>query len=100
MDIKATYEDQYLVSINKEVYEKLNSIYYFETDGKKRVMKNIDEYINKIYDETNITDIKIKDTTNGYFIKYIVNDYRREIFCYTITEVIIHLRELYNEYGK
>lgn len=94
MEIKEIYNDEYLVTINKQVYEKLKDIYYFETTGKKQVMENINKSLNEIYNKTNITNIKIEDSLHGYFIKYFVNDYKKEIFCYTLTEVIIHLRRL------
>ena len=97
MDIKEVYNNEYLVTIDKKVYEKLRDIYFFETTGKKQVMKNIDETINMIYDKTNIKDILIKDSPRGYYITYFVNGYFKEIFCYTITEVVIHLNKLCNK---
>ena len=95
MKIKEVYNDTFLVEINKNVYEKLQDIYYFETTGKKQVLDNIEEMKKEIYNKTNIMNITIEDSLHGYFIKYIVNDYKKEIFCYTLTEVVIHLRRLY-----
>lgn len=94
MDIKEVYKDTFLVNIDKKVYEKLQDIYYFETIGKKKTMENIQELIEKILDNTDITNIDIVDTNNGYVIKYTGNCFLpREIFCYTLSEVIIHLKQ-------
>lgn len=94
MDIKEVYKDTFLVNIDKKVYEKLQDIYYFETIGKKKTMENIQELIEKILDNTDITNIDIVDTNNGYIIKYAGNYFKtREIFCYTLSEVIIHLKQ-------
>ena len=97
MEIKEIYNNEYLVTINKQVYEKLKDIYYFETTGKTQMIENINESLNEIYDKTNITNITIEDSLHGYFIKYVVNDYTKEIFCYTLIEVVIHLRSLLNK---
>ena len=76
------------------MYEKLQDIYYFETTGKKKTLENINELINKIIDSTNIDTITVEDTQNGYVIKYTGDCFlTREIFCYTLSEVIIHLRQ-------
>lgn len=94
MDIKEVYKDTFLVNIDKKVYEKLQDIYYFETIGKKKTMEKIQELIEKILDTTNITNITIEDTEKGYIIKYMSNYFMtRETFCYTLSEVIIHLRQ-------
>ena len=94
MDIKEVYKDTFLVDIDKKVYEKLQDIYYFETVGKKKTLENINELINKIIDSTNIDTITVEDTQKGYIIKYTSNCFLpREIFCYTLSEVIIHLRQ-------
>ena len=75
--------------------EKLDDIIYFETTGKKKTLDNINKLIAEIIDVTNITNINLADLNNGYIIEYVCNDnYRHEIFCYTLTEVIIHLRYL------
>ena len=94
MDIKEVYKDAFLVDIDKKVYEKLQDIYYFETTGKKKTLENINELITKILDNSNIDTITVEDTQNGYIIKYTGNCFLpREIFCYTLSEVIIHLRQ-------
>lgn len=97
MKIKEVYNDTFLVEIDKNVYEKLQDIYYFETIGKKQVLDNIEEMKKEIYNKTNITNIIIEDALHGYFIKYVVNDCKKEIFCYTLTEVVIHLKRLYTK---
>lgn len=94
MDIKEVYKDTFLVNIDKKVYKKLQDIYYFETVGKKKTMENIQQLIKKIIDSTNIDTITVEDTQNGYIIKYTGNCFlKREIFCYTLSEVIIHLKQ-------
>lgn len=94
MDIKEVYKDTFLVNIDKKVYEKLQDIYYFETVGKKKTMENIQQLIKKIIDSTNIDTITVEDTQNGYIIKYTGNCFiKRGIFCCTLSEVIIHLRQ-------
>lgn len=93
MEIKEVYKDEYLVTINKQVYEKLQDIYYFETTGKKQVLNNINTMIDVIIEKTNISHIDIEDSNRGYYIKYTIdNKYKHEIFAYTLSEVIIHLR--------
>lgn len=75
--------------------EKLDDIIYFETTGKKKTLDNINKLIAEIIDVTNITNINLADLNNGYIIEYVCSDnYKHEIFCYTLTEVIIHLRYL------
>lgn len=75
--------------------EKLDDIIYFETAGKKKTLDNINNLIAEILDVTNITNINLADLTRGYIIEYVCSDnYKHEIFCYTLTEVIIHLRYL------
>lgn len=94
MDIKEVYKDTFLVNIDKKVYEKLQDIYYFETIGKKKTMENIQELIKKILDTTNIDTITVEDTKSGYTIRYTGNYFMtHEIFCYTLSEVIIHLKQ-------
>ena len=93
MEIKEVYNDEYLATINKQVYEKLQDVYYFETTGKKQVLNNINTMIDKIKEKTNISHINIEDTNKGYYIKYTIdNKYNHEIFAYTLSEVIIHLQ--------
>ena len=75
--------------------EKLDDIIYFETTGKKKTLANINTLIEEVIDVTNITSINLADLTRGYIIEYVCSDnYKHEIFCYTLTEVIIHLRYL------
>ena len=75
--------------------EKLDDIIYFETTGKKKTLANINNLIEEVINVTNITKINLADITRGYIIEYICSDnYKHEIFCYTLTEVIIHLRYL------
>ena len=94
MNIKEVHKDTFLVDIDKKVYEKLQDIYYFETTGKKKTLENINELIKKVVDNTNIDTITIEDTQNGYIIKYTDNCFlKRAIFCCTLSEVIIHLRQ-------
>ena len=94
MNIKEVHKDTFLVDIDKKVYEKLQDIYYFETTGKKKMLENINELINKIIDNTNIDTITVEDTQKGYIIKCTGNCFLpRKIFCCTLSEVIIHLRQ-------
>lgn len=93
MNIKEVYNDEYLATISKQVYDKLQDIYYFETRGKKQMLNNINTMIDKIKEKTNISHIDIEDTNKGYYIKYTIdNTYKHEIFAYTLSEVIIHLQ--------
>lgn len=91
--IKESYKDSFLIEVNKKTYEKIKDILYYEEEYKKQTLKNIDDLINAIYQKTNITYIKIEDVKNGYNIYYIINNqFHNAIFCYTLTEVIIYLR--------
>lgn len=92
MNVQEVYKDSFLVKIDKHAYEKLQDIYYFETIGKKKILENIDESIKAIIDNTNIENMYVIDSKNGYMIKYEVNHFKYEIWCYTLSEVIIHLK--------
>ena len=84
-----------MIQEKDKLKEKLDDIIYFETTGKKKTLNNINKLIEDVIDKTNITNINLSDITRGYVIEYVCNDnYRHEIFCYTLTEVIIHLRYL------
>lgn len=73
--------------------DKLQDIIYFETAGKNNTLKNINKLIEDIKENTNITSLSIEEKRNGYYIHYTIeNNYGHEIFCYTLSEVIIHLR--------
>lgn len=68
---------------------------YFETTGKKKILQRINESMEEIKEETNITNISLQEISRGYFIKYTISGtFEHEIFCYTLSEVIIHLRYL------
>ena len=84
-----------MIQEKDKLKEKLDDIIYFETTGKKKTLDNINNLIADILKVTNITSINLADLTRGYIIEYICSDkYKHEIFCYTLTEVIIHLRYL------
>lgn len=73
--------------------DKLQDIIYFETTGKNNTLKNINKLIEDIKENTNITNLSIEEKRNGYYIYYTIeNNYKHEIFCYTLSEIIIHLR--------
>ena len=92
--ILESYKDCFDIRIKKETYEKLKDIIYFEEEDKIRVESNIQELCEKIENTTSIYDIIIEDVKNGYEIHYKINNYNYVIYCYTLSEVIIHLRRL------
>ena len=84
-----------MIQEKDKLKEKLDDIIYFETTGKKKTLANINNLIEEVIDVTNITSINLADLTRGYIIEYVCSyNYKHEIFCYTLTEVIIHLRYL------
>lgn len=94
--ILESYKDCFDIRINKKTYEKIKDIIYFEEDktGNKKIKNNIDDYIEQIKESTNIDNIVLVNSKYGYYIDYTINTYKHCIFCYTLTEVIIHLRRL------
>lgn len=81
--------------MEENIREKLSDIVYFETTGKKKILQRINESMEEIKEKTNITSISLQEISRGYFIKYTIsNAFEHEIFCYTLSEVIIHLRYL------
>ena len=92
--ILESYKDCFDIRIKKETYEKLKDIIYFEEEDRIRVENNIQELCEKIENTTSIYDIIIEDVKSGYEIHYKINNYNYVIYCYTLSEVIIHLRRL------
>lgn len=75
--------------------EKLKDILYFENEGKKQILENINKLLEEIQEKTNIKKIILQESTTGYYINYTITEHH-QIFCYTLTEVIIHLRYMKN----
>lgn len=94
--ILESYKDCFDVRLKKETYEKLKDIIYFEEDkkGNEQIKKNINDYIERMKESTCVENIEVKNVSNGYYIHYKIDKYKYAIFCYTLTEVIIHLRRL------
>lgn len=94
--ILESYKDCFDVRLKKETYEKLKDIIHFEEDkkGNEQIKKNINDYIERMKESTRVENIEVKNVSNGYYIHYKIDNYRYCIFCYTLTEVIIHLRRL------
>ena len=92
--ILESYKDCFDIRIKKETYEKLRDIIYFEEEDRIRVENNIQELCEKIENTTYIDNIVIDDVKNGYEIHYKIDNYNYAIFCYTLSEVIIHLKRL------
>ena len=92
--ILESYKDCFDIRIKKETYEKLRGIIYFEEEDRIRVENNIQELCEKIENTTCIHNIVIDDVNNGYEIHYTVYNNKYVIYCYTLSEVIIHLKRL------
>ena len=92
--ILESYKDCFDIRIKKETYEKLKDIIYVEEEDRIRVENNIQAVCEKIENTTCIDNIVIDDVNNGYEIHYKIDNYNYAIFCYTLSEVIIHLRRL------
>ena len=94
--ILESYKDCFDIRIKTETYEKLKDIIYFEEDKKynKQIKKNINDSIERMKELTYIDSIEVENVPNGYEIHYKIDNYRYVIFCYTLTEVAIHLRRL------
>lgn len=75
--------------------EKLKDILYFENEGKKQILENINKLLEEVEEKTNIKKIILQESATGYYINYTITEYH-QIFCYTLTEVIIHLRYIKN----
>lgn len=75
--------------------EKLKDILYFENEGKKQTLENINKLLEEVEEKTNIKKIILQETATGYYINYTITECH-QIFCYTLTEVIIHLRYMRN----
>lgn len=75
--------------------EKLTDILYFENEGKKQTLENINKLLEEVEEKTNIKKIILQESATGYYINYTITE-RHQIFCYTLTEVIIHLRYMKN----
>lgn len=92
--ILESYKDCFDIRIKKETYEKLRDIIYYEEEDKIRVENNIQTLCEKIENTTYIDNIVIDDVKSGYEIHYKIDNYNYVIYCYTLSEVIIHLRRL------
>ena len=92
--ILESYKDCFDIRIKKETYEKLRDIIYFEEEDRIRVENNIQTLCEKIENTTYIDNIVIDDVKNGYEIHYKIDNYNYVIYCYTLSEVIIHLKSL------
>lgn len=85
-----------LIEMDTNTYEKLEEILYMEEENKSKIMENIKEACKEIEEarNNNICDIEIIEENKGYYIRYIDHGIINKIFCFTLSEVIIHLRYL------
>lgn len=85
-----------LIEMNTSTYEKLEEILYMEEENDKRIIDNIKEACEEIEEDkkNNICNIEIIEEKKGYYIRYIDHGIINKIFCFTLSEVIIHLRYL------
>lgn len=93
--IKVNYNknDNINVDITKNTYNKIKDILYFEEEDKQQIIDNIQNIICcRLATKSDIKDIDILEVEDGYKIVIKYKDYNRFIYCYTLSEVIIHLR--------
>lgn len=79
--------------INKKLYDKLEDIILYESEQKAKTLERIQKMIDEINNNNNsYNGLYLQEVTGGYMIKG--NHYFIPMakFCYTLSEVIIHLR--------
>lgn len=89
-----------LIEMDTNTYEKLEEILYMEEENKNKIMQNIKEACKTIEEDknNNIYNIEIIEENKGYSIKYKNYGIINKIYCFTLSEVIIHLRYLKRKY--
>lgn len=89
-----------LIEMNTNTYEKLEEILYMEEENKNGIMENIKEACKTIEDDksNNIYNIEIIEENKGYAIRYKNYGIINKVYCFTLSEVIIHLRYLKRKY--
>lgn len=94
--IRTWTNDTSLIEMDTKTYEKIEEILYMEEENDKKIMDNIKETCKTIEEarNNNICDIEIIEDKKGYYIRYIDHGIINKIFCFTLSEVIIHLRYL------
>lgn len=96
MNILEQYKDKYVVEIDKNVYNKLQDIYYFETEGKEKILNNINENIQEIEKKGILYDVFLHENDTGYILyyKYVGSNTVYSKHSYTLNGVITWLRYL------
>lgn len=94
--IRTWTNDTSLIEMDTNTYEKLEEILYMEEENKSKIMENIKEACKEIEEakNNNICDIEIIEDKKGYYIRYTEYGIINKIFCFTLSEIIIHLRYL------
>lgn len=89
-----------LIEMDTDTYEKLEEILYMEEENKSRIMENIKETCKNIEEDknNNIYNIDIIEENKGYAIRYKDYGVINKIYCFTLSEVIVHLRYLKEKY--
>ena len=87
--------------IDEKIYNKLEDIILYESKQKEKTLERIQKLIDDVNnnDNNDYSELYLQEVVGGYMLKGKHHFICIAIFCYTLTEVIIHLRYL-RQYSK